>query len=190
MMKNKLDAILPSGKLTHSEYSGDEIYIADYTSRTQSDRNSEVSCVKPENMDVLSLKNSEHLNITASIFGKQCFMDEQNKEISHCECVLSPTESSHNTWVLFVEIKDCKPKNVSKHIAYAKEQIVRTVQLFRDKSILEMDKKVHAVISFPRNKTDFYHKIPQQENRDFIKQHKIIMRATNTLSIKNGTNIV
>jgi hypothetical protein len=190
-MKNKLDTVLPHGKVTHTEYSDNEIYVADYTNRTQSDRNIEVSNVKPEDMDVLTLKNNKHLNITASIFGKQCFMDEKNKEIPHCECILYPTKSNCDAWVLFVEIKDCKPKNVSEHIAYAKEQIVSTVKLFRDKSILETNKKVHAVISFPKDKTNFYHHlISIDEINRFIKQYKIIMRTTNTLSIKSERNIV
>ncbi|MDR1342577.1 MAG: hypothetical protein LBK18_04880 [Prevotellaceae bacterium] len=93
-MKSKLDAALPSGKIEHVEYADSEIYVVDYTERTQSQRGVEACNAKPEGMDALTLKNEAHLDITTSIFGKQCFMDSQNKELKHCECVLYPTASA------------------------------------------------------------------------------------------------
>jgi hypothetical protein len=190
MMKNKLDAILPAAKIIHSEYSDSKIYVTDYTNRTNSERDIAVFNTNPDNMDVLVLKNDTRLNITASIFGKQCFMDAQNNEIRHCECVLYPTITNSNTWILFVEIKDCKPKNIASYIKSAKEQIIRTVELFRELNLLEKQKKVHAVITFPQKKTNFYHHIiAPSESQKFLHQHKIIIRATNILSIKNDRSI-
>jgi hypothetical protein len=190
-MRSKLNATLPSGKIKHVEYPDGEIYVADYTERTKSVRGVEVCNAKPDDMDVLTLKNETLLNITASIFGKQCFMDEKNKEIKHCECILYPTNATTNTWVLFVEIKDCKPKNISGYFISAKKQIIQTVKLFRDRNLLEADKKVHAVISFPRKKTDFYRNIITQGIRQqFLHQHKIIIRGSNIVTVKNNKSIV
>ncbi|MDR1524172.1 MAG: hypothetical protein LBS79_02800 [Tannerella sp.] len=190
-MRNKLDSLLSSDKITHIAYDDNEIYVVDYSNKSGSAKGVEVHNIKPDDIDDLTLKNESHLNITASIFGKQCFMDEENKEIKHCECVLYPTHSNPDTWVLFIEIKDCKPKNVSNYFTSAKEQIIQTVKLFRKCNLLDINKKVHAVISFPRNKTNFYHLlIPISESQMFFHQYKIIMRATNTLSIKNEKIIV
>jgi hypothetical protein len=89
-----------------------------------------------------------------------------------------------------VEIKDCKPKNISGYFVYAKEQIIRTVELFRDRKLLETNKKVHAVISFPKNKTDFYHKIiAHNEQMLFFRQHKIIIKCANTVAVKSDRSI-
>ncbi|MDR3189247.1 MAG: hypothetical protein LBT94_08725 [Prevotellaceae bacterium] len=190
-MRSNLDAALPAGKIKHVVYSDGEIYVMDYTERTQSKRKVEVCNTKPEDMDVLTLKNEARLNITTSIFGEQCLMDDQNREIEHCECVLYPTNSTPNTWVLFVELKDCKPKNISSYFASAKAQIVKTVKLFRDRNLLEPDKRVHAVISFPRRKVDFHSNIiSQRERQDFLRQDKIIMRGANTVTVKSDGKIV
>jgi hypothetical protein len=190
-MKSKLNAALSSGKIKHVEYSDSETYVADYTERTKSARGVEVCDAKPDDMDVLTLKNEALLPITTSIFGKQCFMDEQNKEIKHCECILYPTSSNLDTWVLFVELKDCKPKNIAGYFTTAKTQIIQTVKLFRNRSLLEKDKKVHAIISFPRKKVDFHRNIiTQGERQQFLHQYKIIIRGTNTVTVKNNKNIV
>ena len=37
----------------------------------------------------------------------------------------------------FVEIKDCKSKNISEYKDKVKTQIISTVQIFRDKGIIE-----------------------------------------------------
>jgi hypothetical protein len=191
MMKNKLNSVLSADKVRHEEYSDNEIYVADYTERTKSAKEVEVCNTKPDDIDVLTLKNEALISITASIFGKQCFMNEQNKEIKHCECIMYPTKSSFNTWVLFVEIKDCKPKNVSKWFVSAKEQIKQTVQLFRERNLIETNRKVHAVISFPRNKMDFYSNLIQNEERQqFLHQYGIIIRGANKVVIKSDRNIV
>jgi hypothetical protein len=190
-MRNKLDSALPPGKITHVECSGSEMYVIDYTTKTQSERKVEACTVKPDNMDVFTLKNEAALNITTSIFGEQCFMDRQNKEIKHCECVLYPTNSRPDTWTLFVEIKDCKPKNISGYFASAKAQIIRTVELFRNCRLLESDKSVHAIISFPKRKMDFHRNIiSQKERQDFLHQYKIIIRGANMVTVKSDRSIV
>jgi hypothetical protein len=190
-MKSKLNAALPSGKIKHFEYSDSEIYVVDYTEKTKSAKEVEVCNTKLDSVDMLTLKNETLLNITASIFGQQCFINEQNQEIKHCECILYPTNSNFDTWVLFVEIKDCKPKNISRYFISAKEQIIQTVKLFRDRNLLETNKRVHAVISFPRRKTDFHRNIiTQGERQHFLHQYRIIIRGANTIAIKNSKSIV
>jgi hypothetical protein len=190
-MRSKLNSALPAGKIKHVEYSDSEIYVIDYTARTQSERTVEVHNTKPDDIDALTLKNEARLNITASIFGEQCFVDAQNREIKHCEGVLYPANSNAGTWVLFVEIKDCKPKNISGYFKSAKEQIIQTVALFRSRNLLETDKKVHAVISFPQNKTNFYHHlITQGMRQQFLHQHKIIIKGANMVAVKNDRSLV
>ena len=120
---------------------------------------------------------------------KKCFRDEHGKEPENCEGVFYLTNSTNETWVLFLEIKDCKVMNISRYFEDAKKQIINVVKIFRNKNIINQDKKVYANISFPqRNKTDYYHQLIKNP-KDFRDKHKIILRGTNKLVIKNDTTI-
>ena len=52
-------------------------------------------------------------------------------------------------WIMFVEIKDCKPKNIAVYKEKCKSQLVSTIQDFRKHNLISDTNKVHAVISFP-----------------------------------------
>jgi hypothetical protein len=132
------------------------------------------------------------LHITASIFKPQCFIGSDGKELKQCECVLYPTKYTKDSWVMFVEIKDCKPKNISKFHQNIKEKVRVNVQVFRDKGIIAQDKVVYAVASFPRrNKTAFHnHFITPPEVKDFRDNHKTIIMGTNKISIVNDKKII
>ena len=59
----------------------------------------------------------------------------------------------------------------------------------RDKNIIARNKRVYANISFPRrNKTDYFNQLIKNP-KDFRDKHKIILRGTNKLKIKNSTTI-
>ncbi len=97
-----------------------------------------------------------------------------------------------NSWLLFVEIKDCKPKNAANYHGEAKEKIIANVQLFRDKKIIDKDKIVYAVVSFPRKaRTNFHnHLIKASEWKKFRDDYKIMIKGTNEITIKNERSIL
>lgn len=190
-MINKINE-LTNGKVDTVYSEQNSIHIADYTEKTQSARNIELHPAKPADIDTLEIKNDNKLQIAACIFGKQSLTDENDKEIKHCECVLFPTFPTINHWILFVEIKDCKPGNISQYFNHAKEQIIETVSFFRKKNIIPENKKVHAVISFPRrNKMSFYNQLIQTgERKHFFDAYKIMIKGTNTLEARSHTQII
>ena len=188
-MKSKIIAAIDNDKIFHKEnITFSQIHIVDYTNRTNGARGVEISNTKPTGIDTLLIENP-NLDISATFFKPQCFRDEQGNEPKNCEGIFYLSHSTHKTWVLFLEIKDCKVKNISHYFEDAKRQIVSIVKIFRDNNIIAQNKKVYANISFPRrNKVDYYNQLIKNP-KDFCDKYKIILRGTNNLKIKNSTII-
>jgi hypothetical protein len=145
----------------------------------------------PTGIDALFVNNPTKVNISTSIFTPQCFVDTKGKAPKQCECVMYPTVLSTISWILFIEIKDCKPKNAANYHREAKEKILANVQLFRDTKIINVNKVVHAIVSFPRKgKTNFHnHLIKTSEWKKIRNDHKIVIKGTNEVTIKNERSI-
>ena len=189
-MKSRIEKSYP--KISFVDTSWPEIHVADYSDKTDFARTIEYHETKPADINSLTLINDGVLHITAATLNEQSMTDpETGKEMSHCECVLFPQQNDERTWVLFVEIKDCKQKNMSEYFKKAKEQIIATVADFRDKEVISSGKKAHAVISFPnKTKTNYYSQfITQGDRTSFLHQYKIIIMATNTITIKNNRSL-
>jgi len=189
-MKNKLTTAF-GDKIEHIEnITYPQIHVIDLTQRTNNAQNIEISDTQPKGIDTLLIENP-NLSITATFFKPQCFINEDRKEPNNCEGVFYLSNSTNETWVLFIEIKDCKAKNISNHFKKSKEQIITVVRIFRNKKIIAENKKVYANISFPqRNKTGFFNQlIKSGEAKSFIDNHNILIRGTNRLKIKNSTTI-
>lgn len=121
------------------------IYIADFSERTQSVRGIEVHNtlpVCPENpcsiMDCAVLQNPNQIEIDVNIFDNNQFKDEQGNDLRHCECCIFPSENHDRSWVIMLEIKDCKPKNISSYKDDVIEQIISATNIFRQKISLQL----------------------------------------------------
>jgi hypothetical protein len=191
-MKSKIEAVFDARKFGYVSFSDKELHVVDYTERTTSARSVEVHNVKPVDIDSLTIFNPTEIDISTSIFKPQCFIGADGKEPKQCECVMSPTILTKDAWILFIEIKDCKPKNVSNYHKEVKEKIIANVQLFRDKNILDENKVVYAVISFPRKEKTNYHNhlIKASEWKRFRDDYKIMIKGTNEVRVKNEKNIL
>ena len=169
-------------------------YIADFTERTKSLRKVEIYATIPltpdetQNMDCLTVNNPKTLTIEFNVFDDNQFKDEEGRDIQHCECCLFPTANDDTSWLAFVEIKDCKPRNIADYKEKVKEQIISTVQLFRNAKIVAKRQKIYGIISFLRKKkTDFNETIftNYAEYKEFYAKHRIHFYPTNTVQIKN-----
>ena len=189
-MKNKIESVFDADKFKYVSFSDKQLYVVDYTEKTKSARSVEVHNVKPNDIDALIVYNPTETNISTSIFMPQCFK-EHDKEPKQCECVMYPTVLSTSSWILFIEIKDCKPKNAASYHKEAKEKIIANVQLFREKKIIDNNKVVYAIVSFPRKeKTNFHnHLIKASEWKQFRDNYKIMIKGTNEVMIKNDESI-
>lgn len=190
-MKNKITAVFGEDKLVHKPtLKFPQIHVMDFTERTRGEKGLEIFGKKPNDIDTLVIENP-NLDITATFFKPQCFLNERGEEPDNCEGVFYLSNSNDDTWLLFIEIKDCKSKNISKYFAKTKNQIISIVQIFRDKNIITPNKKVYANISFPRrNKKEYFSQLIQSgEKKEFLNNYKIFIRGTNRLKIKNDTTI-
>ena len=190
-MKNKIIDALGNDKLEHKEnITYPQIHIIDLTQRTNGKQSVEIYTTKPQDIKTLLIENPNSLDISSTFFKPQCFKDEHGKEPENCEGVFYLTNSTDKTWVLFLEIKDSKAKNISNYFEKAKKQIIKVVEIFRDKNIISHNKKVYANISFPRrDKTDYYNQLIKHP-KYFVDKYKIILYGTNKLTMKDNTTIV
>lgn len=169
-MKNKIQTVYPQSAFQST--SAETIYVADFTERTNSTRkveiHVEIPCVpnSSEPIDCLKVNNRDKVELEFCLFDDHQFKDEQGKDISHCECCFFPTESA--SALGFVEIKDCKAKNVATYKDKVKEQILSTVHLFRSSGIVEKQ-KVYGIISFPRKKKMLFNDFPYRDVYEMIR---------------------
>jgi len=190
-MKNRIIEAFGADRLEHWEnITHSQIHVIDRTRETGGVEGITIYNAPPQQIDTLLIENP-NLNITATFFKPQCFQDEHGGESDNCEGVFYLSNSTNETWVLFLEIKDCDAENITRYFAKSKEQIKNVVRIFRERNIIAEDKRVYANISFPRrNKTDFFSQLIRHgEKKSFLDHHNIFIRGTNNLAIKNDTTI-
>lgn len=193
-MKNRILKEYPQSVFCNS--TAPAIYIVDFTERTKSEKKVEFHETIPQvpngnkDMDCLMFENPSRLSVVCNIFNDNQFKDEKGKDLPHCECILFP--ENWQMYVAFVEIKDCKSKNISVHKNKVKKQIISTVQIFRDKGIIERQQRIYGIISFPRkNKISFNQTIfdDATEYKKLHQKYRIRFFSTNNVSIIDEKNL-
>lgn len=157
-MKNKIAATLPNDKHTLTEINSPEIHIADWKD-FDSAKGIEVSDKRPTINSVFLLNNTS-ITVIVDIFGENALPTTKGKQARQCECIAFPADFSCEDWILTVETKYAKDYTAAfrKERNYPEnmiEQIISTVDYFRDKKIIAETKLVHAIISFPNLIADF-----------------------------------
>lgn len=186
-MKSKIQTAYPQS--VFQSISAETIYVSDFTERTNSARKVEIYVARPcvlnsnELMDCLILNNLDKVELEFCLFDDHQFKDEQGKDISHCECCFFPTENASGLG--FVEIKDCKAKNVATYKDKMKEQILSSVHLFRSSGIIDKQ-KVYGILSFPRKKKMLFNDFPYRdiyETTRWVKDYGIHLVAANEVNV-------
>lgn len=113
-----------------------------------------------------------------------------------CECVLFPQDNTTDYWILFVEtkyvnnIKSAFDENHDYPNCMV-NQIIETVDFFRNNGILDHNKTVNAIVSFPTLINDFSSTFftGSLSIEDIFINHKIKIRAKNTCKIISSKRI-
>ena len=188
-MKNKIQAVYPQSVFCSSTAS--KLYIADFSERTNKERKVEFHEIIPKapdntsDMDCLVFENFSQLSVICNIFDDHQFKDKKGKDLLHCECVIFPESKRKDIGVAFVEIKDCKSKNISVYKDKVKAQIISTTQIFRDKGIID-GQRIYGIISFPRRNKVSFNQTIFDDVTDYKKLHQkynIRFLATNCIFI-------
>lgn len=173
----------------------ENIYVIDY--KNINGGNVEVLENKPKH-DCVHLINENNVKVYYVAFKENALkVNTQDGQVKQCECLLFPTSLNADDWVLFIETKytsslktalDDKVDYPNTMIA----QIISTVSYFRDIGILPADKKVFAIVSFPKLIEAFSEAFFTRSNltREEISiNYKILLSPTNEGMIKSQTRI-
>lgn len=187
-MIEKLLDVLPEHKDYLDSLQGKVLYVADWKDENNggisfTDYDVERAAVRLLNPSMLSVY-CDKFPENALPIKKGCFSQQ-------CECILFPQDEAENTddWRLFIETKYAKDeaKARDERNNYPQKmvgQIEATVEYFRNKGILEENKVVYAIVSFPM--LDNYNAwFDQNLIHEALAKHQIIVRATNQAKIMN-----
>lgn len=124
------------------------------------------------------------LEISTSIYSKQC------------ECLIFPQQNIITDWILVIETKYVNNlENAFKeNYDYPNcmiSQIIETVNYFRNKGIIDVNRRVNAIVSFPSLIEDFSSTFftGRLSIEDILIDYKIRIRATNSAEIISNKRI-
>lgn len=157
-IKDSIQAAHPDAKT--ATYDFKEIYIADFTERTNSSRSVEVTghnqtCpISGNPMDSAVFHNPSEMKVEYIGYDDDNYYNQKGDNIRHCEASMFPSGEAPVNWVVMLELKDCKPRNIKKHKFKARRQIFNVVKDLRERGILTSE-KILGIVSVPRRHTDF-----------------------------------
>jgi hypothetical protein len=190
-MRNKITAKFPGQSFP--SYMSDKIYIMDYTNQTQNQRSIECSTTTPNDIDAFIIHNNMKSEITFCAFSDNNIkLDGEIKERRHCEGVLFPTINNDSTWLVFLELKYPKKKNLGENLKSAREQLLFTLNLFREQGIIEHKRLVYLIFSAPKynEKTPFESFCMKPEDLKILRRTSYaIIRGVNEITVINDLNL-
>ncbi|WP_053328085.1 hypothetical protein [Chryseobacterium gallinarum] len=191
-MKDKIATVI--SKYSLDVLDCENFFIVDYKNINGGDI--ECSCTEPEVASV-HLHNPSKIESYFILFGENCLEVSTVVCCKQCECVVFPTAGNDNDWILCVETKYChslenafREENDYPYIMV--EKIKETVAYFRSKGLIEKGRRVTGVVSFPTLIEDFSESFkPRDESiEDILLNHNIIIRPTNTITIKSTKRLI
>ena len=190
-MRNRILAAYPNS--TFGTTDAPKIFVADFSKRTNKVRGVMIDDVQPKDpndntvdMDCCIVINGTNLSVDHNVFNDNQFKNEEDEDMKHGECCLFPSVNNDKTWILFIEIKDCKGSRISKYKQDVKDKIILNVNEFRKHGII-INNNVYGVVAFPRKKTAFNEMIVSDpiEYKMIFKEYGIHFVPINEVSIKD-----
>lgn len=187
-MIEKLLGVLPEHKDYLDSLQGEVLYVADW----KDENNGGISFTDYDvERAAVRLLNPSMLSVFCDKFPENALPIKKGCFSQQCECILFPQDEAEDTddWRLFIETKYAKDeaKARDERNNYPQKmvgQIEATVEYFRNKGILEENKVVYAIVSFPM--LDNYNAwFDQNLIHEALAKHQIIVRATNQAKIMN-----
>lgn len=183
-----------------AQYNGtintDNIYVIDY----KNINGGEIKVLedRPQD-DYVHLTNENNVNLYYVAFQENALkVNTPEGQVKQCECLLFPTSLNHDDWVLFIETKYA---NNLQSAFYGKidhpntsiKQIISTVNYLREKEILAKNKKVYAIISFPKLIEPFSEAFLTRSEltlEEILTNYNILLRATNKGIVKSQKRLI
>ncbi|MCQ2312275.1 MAG: hypothetical protein MJZ84_02340 [Paludibacteraceae bacterium] len=176
-----------------------EIYVADFSERTKMSphkRSVEITDynqMAPDGgtlMDSAAIHNDGGLSLEFSLLHDTLYTSTITSNNQHCEGCFYLENDANRKWMVFFELKDCLPENISKHKRKAKKQIENVVKDFNGHSLID-GLKLFGIISCPRKKVSFNDTIlgDMFAARAYKRRTGITLYGTNEVFVMNENNI-
>lgn len=142
------------------------------------------------------ISNPRNVPLYFDGFPDNAFQIAPGSYSKQCECVLFPQTCEEEDWLLFAETKYAE--NLEKAFDEVADypngmiaQIIDTVNFLRGNGTLPADKRVHALVSFPRLIEDFdaFFFTSTPSVIDILSHHNVIIRASNKATIRSNRKI-
>lgn len=210
MKRETITDKLPSHTECFKSILSAKIYIRDYKhydlvlARNIDNRGVVIDDKPDPNWASVVLDNSmpESLVVDADCFPENALPeDKAGIHASQCECIIFPADGIDDDWVLFVETKYTESAEIAKDekVKYPKKmftQIKSTISYFRRKEIIDANKRVHAIMSYPKLLEPFdgwnlpvevedeeTGDVLQLTTEEILQRYKIHLRPTNHAQI-------
>lgn len=169
----------------------------DYTEQTNGVRGIEWSDSAPSDIESFVINNSPLLDITFCAFKENTIkLQGEVIEKTHSEGTLFPTTNSNKTWIVFLELKYPKKKNLGTNLKKAREQLLSTLDLFREQEIIEEKRLVYLIFSAPKYNQESKYGTPfeswsmqPQDLKDIRKKKYAIMRGVNAFEVVSNEKL-
>ncbi|ADQ78665.1 hypothetical protein Palpr_0506 [Paludibacter propionicigenes WB4] len=184
-MKSKVLAAYPHFQV---EEHACNLFIADYTSQIENQREVEIHTTKPTDIDSFEIRNPTPIQTCSVKFDNNSFQDTDGKPLTQCECVSFPNVPVVNKpWLLFLELKYCQQPKKQRNLNKAKSQLFATMAYFKEKGIIADQQPCYLIASLPLlNKPPFESFILMPSELQKLKREEnIIIKGTNAITIKN-----
>jgi hypothetical protein len=194
MIKTNIKKIFPN-HLSNSSITKESVYVADYTTQTNSVKGVEVFSKPPADIACFSLKNDDEVEIRYIKFNNKsftyCYGKFKGKPRQQCECVIFPEKSNSDSWSLFLELKYSNLEyNNNDNLRKAINQLYKTRTYYYMEGIFEKTNVCYLIASLPMQSEPFTNSsITQHELQDLKKKHNVILRLTNNAEIENCESI-
>jgi len=129
--------------------SGD-CYVADYTEYTASQCGVVLSDVPFDDIEGFHLQRGRHHvdYIAVNLEEHPAFI----RRIENCECFFVSTSPCERPWLLFLELKYCKARNIGSHATKAVHQMASVLRKLVDEKIIDPDRyRIYFDYSSPTN---------------------------------------
>ncbi|OAZ03676.1 hypothetical protein [Flavobacterium succinicans] len=190
-MLNKINELLPTHNIITEN--SPELYVVDYTNINGG--NVVLLNSKPIEGNVY-IQNVNRVPIYFDGFDNNALEISTGIYSRQCECIIFPQQNTQTDWILAIETKYVNNlENAFKeNFDYPNcmiDQIIQTVNYFRNKGIIDINRRVNAIVSFPTLIEDFSSTFftGDLSIEDILINYKIRIRATNTAEIISNKRI-
>lgn len=127
-----------------------DCFVADYTEYTASQVGVVMSETPFDDIEAFHLQSGQHpvSYLAVNLEEHPSFI----KHIENCECFFLSTTPCDRPWLLFLELKYCKARNIGSHAAKAIHQMACVLRKLVDENVIDADRyRIYFNYSSPSN---------------------------------------